>query len=429
MNRNSERVPICVVGCGGMGHRHTIAYHTLEETGMSNVELMAVCDINRDNAERIAGEVERLFGRKPLIFTDLDRMLANPDIAAVDVVTDGSSHHEIATAALAAGKHALVEKPLGITIRACRRIIDAAERSGTVLATAENYRRDPVNRMVRAVIDAGILGDPLLMIQTSLGGNDLMAATPWRHLKEKGAIGLDMGVHYADIIRYYLGEYARIFGRGLIVEPVRRRPVAENHPLISYREQTPTYPETIEATGEDSILAQYVMRPAPGARGGATVQFSHLGGGRGSSRFERSVHGRRGALDIPRDRTGGAVRLRLEERTLEGKEILDLLPDFSLNAITARLFGEDGVVYDLPDVAHAEMALDARLLAIEYHDFAEAILQGRAPEVDGRDGMIAVAAILGAYESAAVGRAVELEELLSGAVRSYQEEIDDALGL
>ena len=127
MNRNSERVPICVVGCGGMGHRHTIAYHTLEETGMSNVELMAVCDINRDNAERIAGEVERLFDRKPLIFTDLDRMLANPDIAAVDVVTDGSSHHEIATAALAAGKHALVEKPLGITIRACQRIIEMAQ--------------------------------------------------------------------------------------------------------------------------------------------------------------------------------------------------------------------------------------------------------------------------------------------------------------
>ena len=69
MSQNSERVPICVVGCGGMGHRHTIAYHTLEETGMSNVELMAVCDINRDNAERIAGEVERLFDRKPLIFT------------------------------------------------------------------------------------------------------------------------------------------------------------------------------------------------------------------------------------------------------------------------------------------------------------------------------------------------------------------------
>ena len=423
MSQTNERIPICVVGCGGMGHRHTIAYHALEETGLSNMELMAVCDIRRENAERVAGEVERLFGRKPLIFTDLEKMLAHPDIAAVDVVTDGSSHHEIATAALAAGKHALVEKPLGITIRACRRIIDAAGRSGAVLATAENYRRDPVNRLARAVIDAGLLGDPFVMIQTSLGGNDLMAATPWRHQKEKGAIGLDMGIHYADIVRYYLGEYQRIFGRGLIVEPIRRRPVNEDHPLISYREQVRSYPETIEATGEDSVLAQYAMES------GATVQFTLIGGGRGSRRFERSVHGRWGALDVPRDRTGEPLRLRLEGRELHGKEILTLLPDFHLNEITTRLFGADGVVYERPDVPHAEYALDARLLAIEYHDFGEAILQGRPPEVDGHGGMIPVAAILGAYESAAVGRAVGIEEILSGAVRIYQEEIDDALGL
>ena len=423
MSQSTERIPICVVGCGGMGHRHTIAYHTLEQTGLSNMELMAVCDIRRENAERVAGEVERLFDRKPLIFTDLEQMLAHPHIAAVDVVTDGSTHHHIAAAALQAGKHALVEKPLGITVRACRKIIDAAAHSGAVLATAENYRRDPVNRLALAVIDAGLLGDPFLMMQTSLGGNDVMAATPWRHRKEKGAIGLDMGVHYADIIRYFLGNYRRIFGRGLIVEPVRHRPLHEDHPLISYREQTRTYPETVKATGEDSILAQYEMYS------GATVQFTHIGGGRGSRRFERSIHGRWGALDVPRDRSGKAVRLRLEGQELFGKEILALLPDFHLNEITSRLFGADGVVYERPDVPHAEFALDARLLAIEYHDFGEAILQGRPPEVNGYDGMVAVAAILGAYESAAVGHAVEMADVLSGTVRTYQEEIDDALGL
>lgn len=423
MTSPKERIPICLVGCGGMGNRHTIAYHTLEETGLSNVDLMAVCDIRRENAERVAAEFERLFARKPLIFTDLDQMLAHPDIAAVDVVTDGSTHHEVAVAALDAGKHVLVEKPLGITIRACRHIIDAAERSGKVLATAENYRRDPVNRLARAVIDAGLLGDPFLMIQTSLGGGDVMSGTPWRHLKEKGAIGLDMGVHYADIIRYYLGDYRRIYGRGMIVEPVRRRPNNEDHPLISYREQARTYPETVDATGEDSILAQYTMES------GATVQFTHVGGGRGSRRFERSVHGRWGALDVPRDRTGEAVRLRLEDRELSGKEILTLLPDFQLDEITTRLFGADGVVYERPDVPHATMVLDARLLAIEYHDFGEAILHGRAPEVDGHDGMAAVAAILGAYESAAAGQAIDMDEALSGQVNLYQAGIDSTLGL
>ena len=58
-----EKVPLCVVGCGGMGHRHIMAYQTLNESGLGNVELMAVCDVRRENAEFAAREVER---RAPL---------------------------------------------------------------------------------------------------------------------------------------------------------------------------------------------------------------------------------------------------------------------------------------------------------------------------------------------------------------------------
>ena len=76
-------------------------------------------------------------------------MLKRDDILAVDVVTDGSTHHQVAVPALLAGKHALVEKPLGITMRACQSMIDAASEGGAVLATAENYRRDPPNRLAR----------------------------------------------------------------------------------------------------------------------------------------------------------------------------------------------------------------------------------------------------------------------------------------
>jgi hypothetical protein len=63
------------------------------------------------------------------------------------------------------------------------------------------------------------------------------------------------------------------------------------------------------------------------------------------------------------------------------------------------------------------------------HDFAEAILKGTTPEVDGQLGMTAVAAIYGAYESTLAGRSVTMDEILSGEVRAYQEEIDEALGL
>ena len=133
MSQSNERIPICLVGCGGMGHRHTLAYHTLEETGLSNMNLMAVCDIRQENAERVAGEVERLFGHKPLIFTDLDTMLAHPDIAAVDVVTDGSTHHNIATAALEAGKHVLCEKPITTKSEDAWQLVHLAEEKGVQL--------------------------------------------------------------------------------------------------------------------------------------------------------------------------------------------------------------------------------------------------------------------------------------------------------
>jgi predicted dehydrogenase len=413
-----EKIPLCVIGCGGMGHRHILAYRELENSGIGNIEIVAVCDLNPRNADLGAREVERLFGKKPMVFTDLDKMLARSDIAAVDVVTDPSTHHTAAIAALKAGKHAIVEKPLGLTVRACQAMIKAASENKVVLATAENLRRDPPNRLARSVLDHGLLDTPYLMIHNALGGDDQIIITPWRHLKLKGAIGLDMAVHYTDIVQYYMGEFDQIYGSGLIVEPVRRKPDNHGLDLESYRERYKTFPETLEATGEDSVLAMYKMKS------GAWVQFSYVGGGRGSSEFERSVHGRQAAMWAPGDRNGRPVSLRLGQgKEVKGADILPLLPNFQMTEITDRLFDKK-VVYELPFPP-----IDAKHMAIEFHDFGEAVLKGGTPEVDGYLGMTAVAAILGAYESALAGRSVTMEEVLSGKVRAYQEEIDDALGL
>jgi predicted dehydrogenase len=132
----------------------------------------------------------------------------------------------------------------------------------------------------------------------------------------------------------------------------------------------------------------------------------------------------------PGDRNGNPVVLRLEGQELKGKEILSLLPQFELNEITERLFGKGGVEYEPPaDAAVSAFVVDAKHLAIEYHDFGEAIRNGTGPEVDGDGGMKAVAAIVGAYESALAKRSVSMESVLSGEVRQYQADIDTALGL
>ena len=65
-------------------------------------------------------------------------------------------------------------------------------------ATAENLRRDPTNRLARSILEHGLLGDPFLMVHNVLGGDDQIIITPWRHLKLRGAIGLDLGGRGAE---------------------------------------------------------------------------------------------------------------------------------------------------------------------------------------------------------------------------------------
>ena len=73
--------------------------------------------------------------------------------------------------------------------------------------------------------------------------------------------------------------------------------------------------------------------------------------------------------------------------------------------------------------------VDSKIIAIEYHDFASAILNDQHPEVDGIVGMKAVAAIYGILESAVLGVSVKMSDVESGRICGYQEEIDRALGL
>ena len=154
-----DRIRIALVGCGGMGTRHLYGLAELTKTPFANVELAAVCDIRRENAELAAGEAEKLLGARPRVFTDLERMAREvPDLHAVDVVVDPSDHHTVACRALDLGLHVMVEKPLAITVRGCHRIIEAARRNDRILSVAENFRRDPSARLVRHLLDRGAIG-------------------------------------------------------------------------------------------------------------------------------------------------------------------------------------------------------------------------------------------------------------------------------
>jgi predicted dehydrogenase len=397
-----------------MGRRHLRAYGALRRVGAGGFEIVAVCDPRSTAAEGAADLAEELLGRRPVVFSGYEQLIASGIANAVDVVTDPASHHLIAVPALEAGVHVMCEKPLGLTVRACREMVDAAARSGAVLATAENYRRDGGNRLARAVLDKGLLGDVHLMTETNIGGDNAVIISPWRHVRESGSIALDMGVHYTDLFRYYLGDLEAVYGSAFIAEPLRVL-AAGGPPIAGINEVSPGF---MRATGEDSLVALYQTAA------GALVQLAFVPSGPGRQWAQRSVHGRAGSMSIPRDRSGGAVVVQLGDRTLTGGELRHELGDFRLEGVAASFFGAEGTEYDL---AFAEV--DAATIGIEIDDFVHAIEENRAPEVDGLAGLLAVAGVWAVSESQHLNGAVRIADVTDGTISTAQGPLDLALGL
>ena len=142
-----SNLKIAQVGCGGMGLRHIYGQYELKQN-RDPFDMIAVCDLNEDSAEHVANEAEKVLGKRPKVYTDFDLMISKESLDAVEIVTDVGIHHSLAIKALDAGLHVSVEKPLGLTVRACLKIIEAAKRNNRVLVIQENHRRDPLNRMV-----------------------------------------------------------------------------------------------------------------------------------------------------------------------------------------------------------------------------------------------------------------------------------------
>jgi predicted dehydrogenase len=392
----------------------------LQTSERCNMALAAVCDLNQDNANFLADEAAELLGARPRVFADIAEMArAMPELQAADVTTDTGSHHDVAMACLESGLNVLCEKPMAVTVRGCTRMIEAARERGLVLSVAENFRRDPINRLIRALLDDGAIGAPRLMVETSMGGGDRVVITPWRHFKRTGSITVDEGVHHADILRYYLGEAQSVFGETRLHEKVRHNTKAAG-PGGFYARWSSDFPDTIEPDGEDALYAQ--IRFASGA----VAQWINDHAVHGQGLSIRAVYGAKGALKCPGDRNGRPVQLTLDEGVSIGDErILDHAPSYRLSPLAAELFGGERVWtynFEFNDT-------DSRILALELFELGECIRSGGRPEVSGEEGRADVALTYAPFESGRLGRAVTMDELISGAADAYQREIDQQLGL
>lgn len=419
-----ETIRLAIVGCGGMGHRHLYGLAELHRAGLSRFELVGACDPVTANAESLAAEAETLLDSRPRVVASQDA-LVGLDVAAVDITTTPRYHHTLAVEALEHGWHVMVEKPMGLTVRACNQIRDAVS-AGRVVSVAENYRRDPINRLAKSLLEAGAIGDPRFMLHQTAGGQDQMLISVWRHQKDQSGVLLDVGVHYADIMEYFLGEITTVYAQTRLHEPIRQNPAAGkeggagSNPAGVYGRWQKEMPASFEATAEDAAYATLTFA------NGIVAQYVEDHAGHGQRLWSRQIHGSLGSLDLPGDRSGRPIRLiRNGSDVIDDERLLDLVPDFHLDEATATLFGGDRLWrYEQPFAQ-----TDRKLIAVEYADLAGAILGEQPNEVDAEQGARSVAVSYAMLESGVLGRPVTLAEMLADQVDDYQREINESLGI
>ncbi len=350
---SSPKIRFALVGAGVIGKVHARALADLTDVA----ELVAVVDRDEAAAQSLATR----YGIEAT--TDLDAVLRRDDIDAVTICTPSGLHADGAVAALDAGKHVVVEKPIDITLPAADRIIDAEKRSGKTVAVISQHRFDKSTEKVQQAVRDGHLGTITSAIASHAWwrGQSYYDSGDWRGtwaLDGGGAI-MNQTVHTINLMITTLGSPVEVFAyTGCLAH------------------------ERIEV--EDTAVA--VVKFASGALGlihGTTAAYPGLDA-------SLRVFGSKGSAVITDDE----------------------LVFFHANVGDAPEIGMQGPIAENQVTEADALGPQDRPLGRahrrQFADFIEAVNTGRPPRVGTTEARTALSVILAIYESAASGRPVTL---------------------
>jgi UDP-N-acetyl-2-amino-2-deoxyglucuronate dehydrogenase len=353
MPSSTSPIGFAIVGCGMIARFHARALAEIPDA-----RLVALVSRREVNARAMATEL----GLDCTVSTDLNAVLARPDVQALIVTTPSGAHLEPALAAAQAGKHVVVEKPLEITTARCDQIIDACDRHGVKLCTIFPSRFGDANRTLKAAIDAGRFGRLTLGETTCKWwrSQSYYDEGGWKGTKalDGGGALMNQAIHNVDLLLWMMGDVTHISGFTATLAH-----------------------ERIEV--EDTAVA--CLRFANGALGVIEAATSvHPGWPK-----TIAIHGDHGTVVIEQD---DVLRWELAPETPE---------DRALKERFAQKTGASGGSSNPAAISHVG---HARQLA----DFVRAIQTNTSPLVDGREGRKAVQVIEAIYQSATTGRTVTI---------------------
>jgi predicted dehydrogenase len=300
----------------------------------------------------------------------------------------------VADVALQAGKHLLSQKPLAISVRAGRRMVELAQQHGLTLGVFENVRQMELVRAHHWAVAHGLIGTPQFAVMGILGGlwspARIVAETPWRHQKLRGGGGgsIDIGVHQMDWMRFVMGEVASVSAMAETFVAERTHTHADGSV------------QRISADVDDTYMA--------------TIRFEN----RALGQLWWSWAGQSEPITI-----NGAPAFVGSDAAIRGDQIQ--YRDGRSESLLAR-FQHDMTSSERDRFFPLGLTDPA---AISQYDWLTAIARGTDPETSGHEGLRDLAAAYAMLESNYAGRAVTLAEVLSGQVDAYQRSIDEYYGL
>lgn len=168
-----------------------------------DVEIVAVCDVNRERAENIAETAGAAH-----VYTDYRDLLKHDEIDMVDICTPNLYHSEISVAALQAGKHVFCEKPDAVNPEEAQKMADAAQASGKLLMVMRNNRFRPESQFLKKYIEQGGFGELYTGRCGWIRRRGIPGKGGWFTTKELSGGGplIDLGVHFIDLAMWFMGN-------------------------------------------------------------------------------------------------------------------------------------------------------------------------------------------------------------------------------
>lgn len=346
-----KKIGIAVLGGGAVAQRR----HLPEYAANKNAEIIGIFDLNQERAAEVAEQ----YGCKA--YGSLEEALADPQVDAVSVCVPNKYHAPYAIAALKAGKHVLVEKPMATSLEESRAMLEAQKESGKILMPDHNQRLVKSFRKAHELLAEGIIGN-LLFFQCNFQhpgpefwSIDHSNAT-WFFKKDLAGFGVmgDLGVHKVDLIRYLTdSEIKSVFASAKTLDK--------------------KYPDGTPIDIDDNTICMFTMEN--GLHGIMTFSWTNYGT---TEQNGAVIYGTKGAMKIFSDYDDDIV---VEMR--DGVQI-----KYSVGAISTNTNQLKSGVID---------------------EFVAAITEGREPIVTGRDGHQALAIVLAAMDSSAKGQWVDIE--------------------